>query len=317
MNKDNIMQSLHLEPGKTIDSLRGEIISVHFSQWGTYGKIIVGKEIYNYKLKNSEFAKSIIVGLDLVIENGFCIKNKKGEIVVTEGKFGSANTELNMYRYYNKENDNRNKLTGLVKSFDEQSFVVVLGIELFLPPNKEIQCLITQETEKIRVGSKISQIAKESIIRVEIERKEARFLVKWIEVLPENHFWHVFLASKENPKKNISSLFQIMNKKMEIVDSFYNAFKDILFNVGKDVSKTSLVTLRDLLHSKIFNGELVFPYNILISDHLIREYFENMIDFCREYTYLNKNINNPESILLLIRNFYPGFELNVFFKNDK
>jgi hypothetical protein len=96
---------------------------------------------------------------------------------------------------------------------------------------------------------------------------------------------------------------------MKIVDSFYESFKDILFNIGKDVSKTSLVALRDLLHSKIFKGELSFPYNILIPEYRIMEYFNQMIDFCRDYIYTNKNLTNPEGILLLIRNFYPEYKL--------
>jgi hypothetical protein len=313
MNQDNVIHSLHLEPGKTIESLKGEIISVHFSQWGTYGKVKVENKIYNYKLKNTEFARSVIVGLDLFIENGFCIKNKKGEIIVTEGKFGNANTELNINRYYKKEDDNRSKLTGIVKSFDEQSLESVVRIALFLPPNKESQFIITQKTEEFKKKSNDRQITIGSIIRADVEKNETDLLAKSIEILPENHFWHILLRSKENPNKHVSGLFQIMIKKMEIVDSFYDVFKDILFNVGKDVSKTSLVTLRDLLHSKIFNGELVFPYNILIPDHLIREYFDNMIDFCREYIYLDKNINNPENILLLIRNFYPEYKLKDIF----
>ena len=310
MNTDNTQQSLYLEPGKTIDSLEGEIVSVHFSQWGTYGKIKVESKIYNYKLKNSEFAKSIIVGLDLIIKNGFCIKNKKGEIVVTEGKFGSANTVFKLDRYYKSKQERMETITGILMTTDEKSDEFVLGIELFLPPNKKIQCSIsTQRIGEARKTPKVNQLTKGSIIRIEGEETNTGFCLKSVDILPENHFWYVFLNTRENPQKHVSSLFQIINNQMNMVDSFYESFKDILFNIGKDVSKTSLVALRDLLHSKIFKGELFFPYNILIPEYRIKEYFEQMIDFCRDYIYANKNLTSPEGILLLIRNFYPEYKL--------
>ncbi len=310
MNTDNTQQSLYLEPGKTIESLEGEIVSVHFSQWGTYGKVKVEGEIYNYKLKNSELAKSIIVGLDLIIKNGFCIRNKKGEIVVTEGKFGSASTVFKIDRYYKKKQGKMETITGLVISTDEKFDETILGIELFLPPNRKIQCSITtQRIEEAKKTSKLNQITNGSIISIEGEETNTDFSVKSVNILSENHFWYIFLNTRENPKKHVSSLFQIMNNQMKIVDSFYESFKDILFNIGKDVSKTSLVALRDLLHSKIFRGELIFPYNILIPEYRIKDYFNQMIDFCRDYIYANKNLTSPEGILLLIRNFYPKYKL--------
>ncbi len=310
MNIGNTQQSFYLEPGKTIDSLEGEIVSVHFSQWGTYGKVKVENKIHNYKLKNSEFAKNIIVGLDLIIKNGFCIRNKKGEIVVTEGKFGSASTVFKIDRYFKKKLGKMETITGLVISTDDKFDETVLGIELFLPPNKEIQCSIT--TQKIgdaKKTLKVNQLTKGSIIKIEGEETNTDFCVKSVDVLPKNHFWYIFLNTRENPHKHVSCLFQIMNNQMKIVDSFYESFKDILFNIGKDVSKTSLVALRDLLHSKIFKGELFFPHNILIPEHRIKEYFNQMIDFCRDYIYANKNFTSPEGILLLIRNFYPEYKL--------
>jgi hypothetical protein len=303
MNTDNVQQPLYLEPGKTIDSLKGEIISVHFSQWGTYGKVKVENRIFNFKLKNSDFTKSIIVGLDLIIKNGFCIKNKKGEIVVTEGKFGSANTVFNFDHYYNKERNDAQIITGIVKSIDEKPDKAILDVELIFPRNKRIRCLITDQETILK------QLTKGSIIKIVGEEVDKIFDAKSIDLYPENHFWYIFLSVRENPKEHISSFFQIINNLMEIIDSYYESFKDILFNIGKDVSKTCLVSLRDLLHSKIFNGELRFPYNILIPEHRIREYFDQMINFCRDYIYANKNLDSPEDILLLIRNFYPEYRI--------
>lgn len=309
MNTDNIQKTLYLEPGKTIDSLEGEIVSVHFSQWGTYGKLKVENNIYNYKLKNSDFSKSIIVGLDLIIKNGFCIKNKKGEIVVTEGKFGIANTVFKIDRYYIEKQNDEKIFTGIVKTNVKKLNETVLGIELFLPQNKEIQCIITaQETKITKKTSIVSQVKNGSIVKAEGKGIDTIFYAKSIEILPENHFWYIFLGIRNNPQKHVSSLFHIMNNQMEVVDSFYEPLKDILFNIGEDVSKTSLVSLRDLVHSKIFNGEVIFPYNILISEHQIREYFDQMINFCRDYIYANKNLNGPETILLALRNFYPEYK---------
>jgi hypothetical protein len=310
MNKEIVQQSLLLEPGKTIESLEGEILSVHFSQWGTYGKVKVDNKNFNYKLKNSDTTNNIVVGLDLIIKNGFCIRNKKGDLVVTEGKFGSANAKFRIKRYYKKRQDEEDIVTGVIKSIKERLENVILEVELFLPPHKEIRCIIGKNNIKeTEVVQNFNQIIKGSVVRIEGEKKDTHFHVESIEILPKNHFWYIFLSVKKDSQEQISSLYQIMNNQIEIVNSFYETFKDILFNIGKDVSKTTLVSLRDLLHSKIFNGELVFPYNILISEDEIKRYFNKMIEFCRDYIYANKNLNGPEDILLLIRNFYPEYKI--------
>jgi len=312
MNRDNVRQSLILEPGKTIESLEGEIISVHFSQWGIYGKVKVQDTVFNYKLKNSESAKNVVVGLDLIIRNGFCIRNKKGEIVVTEGKFGSASTTFKIDRFYSKNQIEEGIMTGVIKSIDETLENKILEIELFLPPCKVLKCIVAEngnkETKRIKNATKIT---KGSIVKLRGEEKHGDFYAKSLDVIPENHFWYIFLNIKEGSHEQISSFYPIMNSQMEIVDSIYDIFKDILFNIGKEVSKTALVSLRDLLHSKIFNGELAFPYNVLISENQIREYFNQMVDFCREYIYANKNLNSPEKILLLIRNYYPEYRIKL------
>ena len=52
-----------LEPGKTIEYLQGEILTIQLTQWGILGKIKNEEGVYNYRLKDPELKKKLILGI--------------------------------------------------------------------------------------------------------------------------------------------------------------------------------------------------------------------------------------------------------------
>ncbi|MFW9852024.1 MAG: hypothetical protein ACFFDS_03725, partial [Candidatus Thorarchaeota archaeon] len=258
INKENVI----LEPGKTIEYIEGEILTVRISKWGIFGKLKIKNQVYNYSIKDLEFSKNIIIGLDLIIEKGFCIKNKKEEIVITDGKFGKANIKFNLNRYYNEIAKQKSTLTGIVKLIYNYDNDIVLEIERFIPPYHSERCVVLSK-DKERLKKKFEGgVGK--IVRILGQLKETFFIVETFDILPENHFWYKFVEIRDHHPDKIDNFSQIITQQMELIDNLYESFRKITFNFWKDVSKSSLVNLKELLYSKIFSEELKTPYNILI-----------------------------------------------------
>jgi len=300
-NQNNLV----LEPGKTIEYIEGEILTVKFSKWGIYGKLKIKNQIFNYSLKDLDFSKKVIVGLDLIIEKGFCIKNKKDEIVITDGKFGKANIKLKLERYYDIREKQRKILTGIVRQIDKANNNIIFEIEQFIPPYHIERCIILSTNEETL--EKIIDANKNKISRIKGHLNETGFQVESIEILPENHFWYKFVETRDHHPDKIDNFSQIITQQMEVVDSLYESFRKFIFNFWKDVSKSSLITLKELLYSKIFLGELKPPYNILITDNDIKNYFNTMLDFCTNSDFIKNTFEEPEDFILYLKNFYPNY----------
>ncbi len=300
-------EDLILEPGKAIEYIEGEILTVRFSKWGIYGNLKIKNQVYNYSLKDLGFSKNIIVGLDLIIENGFCIRNKKEEIVITDGKFGKANIKLKLKRYYNVNEKQKRTLTGIVKLIDNKNYDTILEIEQFIFPYHTERCIVlSQDKERLK---KKTDGSVGKIVRILGQLKETDLIVESFDILPENHFWHKFVEIRDYHPDRIDSFSQIITQQMELVDNLYESFRKITFNFWKDVSKSSLITLKELLYSKIFSGELKPPYNVLISDNEIKNYFNTMIDFCENSDFIKNNFEEPEDFILYLKNFYPDYRI--------
>jgi hypothetical protein len=300
-------ENLTLEPGKTIEYVEGEILTAQFSKWGIYGKLKIKNQAYNYSLKDLGFSKNIIVGLDLIIENGFCRTNKKEEIVITDGKFGRASIKLKLERYYDVNKKQKKTITGIVKLIDNSNYDTILEIEQFIPPYKIEKCTVLPK-DKERFKKNIDGYTGK-IVRILGQLKETYLIVESIDILPENHFWYKFVEIRDHHPDKIDSFSQIITQQMEVVDNLYESFRKITFNLWKDVSKSSLITLKKLLFSKIFSGELKPPYNVLISDNEIKNYFNKMIDFCENSDFIKSNFEDPEDFILYLKNFYPDYKI--------
>lgn len=300
-------ENLILEPGKAIEYIEGDILTTKLSKWGIYGKIKIKNQEYNYSLKDLGFSKDIIIGLDLIIENGFCRRNKKEEIVITDGKFGKANIKLKLERYYKVNEDQKKTITGIVKIIDNNNYDTILEIEQFIPPYHTERCIVLSK-DKERLKKNIDRNTGK-IARIFGQLKETNLVMESIDILPENHFWYKFVEIRDHHPDKIDSFSQIITQQIKLVDSLYESFRKTTFNFWKDVSKSSLVTIKELLYSKIFSGELKSPYNVLISDNEIKNYFNTLINFCENSGFGKNNFEEPEDFILYLKNFYPDYKI--------
>ncbi len=308
-SKKNNSNSEPPQSGKTIVFLQGEILSVKLNQWGFVGRLKTKYRDYNYKLKDSISASNdIMVGLKLTITNGYCYENKKGEIVVSDGKFGNISTEIDLN--FIKRLDGKTKvLVGTIREITEKNDTSIVIFEFPFPPFSRYELIINKQkpNQLFNINEKLGLFINKTII---LEGKEdfRDFLVLNIELLNENHFITRLIDIKQGKLEYTSYFSKIILNLINYIETFHTTFKDILFNMRGKVSKTLLDYLKETLLSKILDGEVKYPYNILISKSDIEQYFDSMVNFARDTIYGNSNIKNPEELVTYLKYYYPSFK---------
>ena len=298
------------QPGKTIVFLEGEILSVKINQWGFFGNLKTKYGTYNYKLKDSTSATNdIIVGLKLIITNGYCYENKKKEIVVSDGKFGKISTEIEKKHIQLLNRDNTILIGRIINITQKENLINIL-VEIPYPPFTQYKVIINNDKSKqlSSITNKLDFFVKK-LTRIEGKGDLDDLLVTKFELLNENHFLNklIDLKNKET-SRNTLEFGKIIFSQINYIGNFHSTFKDILFNMRGEVSKNLLDDLRELLLSKVLDGEMKFPYNILISKYEIDKYFDSMIKHTRDITYGNSNLSNPEELVAYLRYYYPAFK---------
>ncbi|MCK5410284.1 MAG: hypothetical protein KAJ30_08460, partial [Candidatus Heimdallarchaeota archaeon] len=206
MSKNSVSDKL--VPGKTIEYIEGEILSIKLSQWGVIGQLRTGFGIYDYKLKEPEMAKRILVGMKLEISNGFCIKSKSNKIVITDGKFGKINVGIRIGDYYHTEKNIDMLLTGNVKKLNQIGGNLEVELELSYPAQVIRKFSIPQQKEEndINFAQKLEN-STNKIIRVEMEKSQSNAVCS-IEILSEDHFWYRFEELKDGKLENATYFSQ-------------------------------------------------------------------------------------------------------------
>ncbi|MCK5303943.1 MAG: hypothetical protein KAJ72_01760 [Candidatus Heimdallarchaeota archaeon] len=309
MSKNSVSDKL--VPGKTIEYIEGEILSIKLSQWGVIGQLRTGFAIYEYKLKEPEMAKRILVGMKLEISNGFCVKSKSNKIVITDGKFGKINVGIRIGDYYHTEKNIDMLLTGNVKKLNQIGGNLEVELELSYPAQviRKFSIPLQKEENDINFAQKLEN-STNKIIRVEMEKSQSNAVCS-IEILSEDHFWYRFEELKDGKLENATYFSQLIMKQREVIEEYVRTFTDLLFNLGKDLSKTTLLSLSNLLNSKIYNAEVKFPYTLLISENDIVNYLNTMIEFSRNFIYGSDVVKQPGDLLILINNFFPPYGLKT------
>lgn len=309
MSKNSVSDKL--VPGKTIEYIEGEILSIKLSQWGVIGQLRTDFGTYDYKLKEPEMAKRILVGMRLEISNGFCVKNKNNEIIVTDGKFGKTNVGIRIEDYYHVENNIDRLLTGKVNKLNQIGENLEIELVLNYPTQiiRRFSILLQSEENDNKFKQKLEDSANK-IIRVEMDASQSNAVCS-IEILAKNHFWYKFEELKEGKLDNITYFSQLIMKQREVIEEYGGAFTELLFNLGKDLSKTTLISLSNLLNSKIYDAEVKFPYTLLITETDIVNYLNSMLEFSRSFIYGSDAVKQPNDLLILINNFFPPYGLKT------
>ena len=300
-----------LVPGKTIEYIEGEILSIKLSQWGVVGQLRTDFGTYDYKLKEPEMAKRILVGMKLEIINGFCVKSKSNKIVITDGKFGKTNVGIRIEDHYHTDNNIEILLTGNVKKLNQIGGKLEVELELSYPAQviRKFSIPLQKEENAINFAQRLEN-STNKIIRVEREKSQCNAVCS-IEILSKDHFWYKFEELNGGKLENVTYFSQLIMKQKEVIEGYVGTFTELLFNLGKDLSKTTLISLSNLLNSKIYDAKVKFPYTLLISENDIINYFNAMIEFSRNFIYGSDVVKQPDDLLILINNFFPPYELKT------
>jgi len=300
-----------LVPGKTIEYIEGEILSIKLSQWGVIGQLRTDFGTFDYKLKEPEMAKKILVGMKLEISNGFCVKSKNNKIVITDGKFGKTNVGIRIEDHYHTEKNIDMLLTGNVKKLNQIGGNLEVELELSYATQviRKFSIPLQKEENEINFTQKLEN-STNKIIRVEMEKSQSNDVCS-IEILPKDHFWYKFEELKDGKLENVTYFSQLIMKQREVIEEYVGIFTELLFNLGKDLSKTTLISLSKLLNSKIYDAEVKFPYTLLISENDIVNYLNTMLEFSRNFIYGSDLVKQPGDLLILINNFFPPYGLKT------
>lgn len=301
MNESNSL----LIPGKPISFFAGEIISIGIHQWGIVGKIRVDAKEYKYKLKDPELKKQMEIGMDLIVRNGFCIKGEQGEAVITEGKFGEVEFDINLNRYYSQKEfvEGRKIITGTLREIQSDVNEITIIIDSMVELNESVSIFGPNDTlnlQKLHPGS---------IIRVKNVNSDNKIQsIDSIEVLHKEHFWYKFLIIRDGNLKEISTFLYLFRKKSNLVNQHYETFRQLLFNFGSEILKSSLVFLKEVLHEKVFANKN-YPAQVLISSEQIDQYFEGLFLFIKKKLEKNEMFNELDDFIIFLKYVYPPIKM--------
>jgi len=202
-------------------------------------------------------------------------------------------------------------LTGTVRDIKQTSENLEIEIELNYPP--QIMRSFSIPLQEANNEMKIKQTLENSvnkIVRIEVNNNQESAICS-IEILTEDHLWYKFKELKSGKLEDVTYFSQLILKQKEIIEEYIRTFTELLFNLGKNLSKTTLTALRSLLNSKIYNAEVEFPYTLLISDNEISTYLDSMLEFSRSFIYGSNIVQDPDDLLELIGNFFPPYKMKV------
>jgi len=304
MNESNSL----LIPGKPISFFAGEIISIGVYQWGIVGKISADAKEYKYKLKDPELKKQMEIGMDLIIRNGFCIKGEHEEAIVTEGKFGEVEFDINLNRYYSQKEfvEGGEIITGMLREIQIDVNEITIIIDSIVELNESVNIFAPNDSLNLQ------ELHPGSIIRIKnVNNVKKIQSIDSIEVLHKEHFWYKFVIIRDGNLKEISTLLYLFQKKSNLVNQHYETFRQLLFNFGSEILKSSLVFLKEVLHEKVFANKN-YPAQVLISSEQIDQYFEGLFLFIKKKLDANEMFNELDGFIIFLKYVYPPIKMKSY-----
>ncbi len=304
MNESNSLLIL----GKPISFFTGEIISIGIYQWGIVGKIRVDEKEYKYKLKDPELKKQMEIGMDLIVRNGFCIKGEQEEAVVTEGKFGEVEFDINLNRYYSQKElvEGGRIITGMLREIQSDVNEITITIDSIGELSESIDIFGPNDAlnpQELHPGSIIRVKNVNSVNKIQS--------IDSIEVLHKEHFWYKFLMIRDGNLKEISTFLYLFQKKSNLINQHYETFKQLLFNFGSEILKSSLVFLKEVLHEKVFANKN-YPAQVLISSEQIDQYFEGLFLFIKKKLEKSEMFNELDDFIIFLKYVYPPIKMKSY-----
>jgi hypothetical protein len=207
-------------------------------------------------------------------------------------------------------NKDKKILTGILEHSEKKEKYIIASLKSSLPPFDRYTIKINLQKSKYTSDPNysLSNLVGKLII-IEGTGDFSDFVASRLETMNENHFLVKLLELNQNQPQGTLNFGKIIHSQLNYIENFQVDFKDILFNMKGKVSKNLLDNLKELLLSKVLDGEVKYPYNILISKKDIEDYLVAMIKYTRDITYGNSNISNLEQLLSYIKYYYPSYKM--------
>lgn len=291
------MRNSDLIPEKPVKYFKGKITFFRIYNWGIIGTLEAENKTVRFKIVNTEkLEKNIMIGLYLVIREGYCI-TKEGHVIVMDGRYGKSEIKIDdAYFYYSEEKIIE---TGYISNLKKKENKTVLIFKSFNP--------IRQENRHFEIfdQSLVNYIKSRDIIRITYSKVNSA-KVQEIEKFPSHHFLYQLLIINQGETCNINKIQLLFHQKNLILESWYEKFKHLIITYGCKISEIELIKLKDILYNKFYWNQCCLEFYLLFEDVKVDNYFMNMYQYIKEQ-FMERNLKNiPISDLLLtIKYNYP------------
>ncbi|MHA1302413.1 MAG: hypothetical protein ACTSQE_10450 [Candidatus Heimdallarchaeaceae archaeon] len=308
MINENQQYTTQLIPGETIKYIEGEIQTFFVYEWGIEGYLINNSRKYKFRIKkNIHIRDHLCSGLNIIFINGFCIKNKRGEIIITDGKFGRVEVYLRFSNYFYRKEGGTETLTGRIKQIIKGKELDIIRINTVINARDEIEIIVERKQNKIFNEQTI--FYKDKIVRAMIQNKEKTRILRDIEILLLENFWYKMLAIETGKTTELGLLIPMMNKQRIVIMEQFDRIKQELMMIKGNISRINIEKLKEVLYAKITNGNWKNPYCLLIPDKKIEQYCNGIIKFLKEIRKIHIEFETVEEIIILIENYYPPIQM--------
>ncbi len=291
------MSNSKLIPERPVKYFKGKISFFRIYNWGIIGTLEAEKKNVRFKIINTEkLEKYMMIGLDLVIRDGYCII-KEGNLIVMDGKYGKAELKID-YNYFSYSQEKIIE-TGYISDLKKKENKTVLIFKSFNP--------VQQENRYFEIFDQnlVNYTKPRDIIRITYSKVGTEKVQK-IEKFPSQHFLYQLLIINQGETSNTNKIQLLFHQKNVILETWYEKFKHLIITYGCKISEIELIKLKDILYNKFYWDPCCLEFYLLFEDDKVDNYFMNMYQYVKEQ-FMEGNFKNiPISDLLLtIKYNYP------------
>ncbi len=322
-----------LIPGQTIKYFEGEIQSFNIFEWGIEGYVSKNDERYKFRIKNNlEIARQLHCGMSLIITRGYCTKSRKGELIVSDGKFGKIDISLKMNNYYNNNiltgevveiTLKKNKFKITVKSLIDPNIIWIIlpsssdkvPDEIFYFNNSEYVFFVDESTAIKNIIAEWLRRENKILLRMKLKSDDHENRNKKIidiEILGKENILYTLESINMTDINKVAAMIPLFIEQLDHIDIEFNRLKTKIVIITGNVSTIELEQLKTIILNKISYGNIKSLNFILYSKEEIINYIRN-IELFIDTIIKNRKIQSmilekgASELIRVIDLFYPDF----------
>ena len=308
-NSIYVPKGTFFEPGKTVKEFVGVIRSFTIQEWGIEGKAVRDNEHYKFRIKRNVDIKDFICsGLTIKIINGFCVKNRKRELIITDGKFGEVILLFDLENYFFRDLNERKTetITGIIRDIKYSNKNKTITIEHGLFRNKNY---IIEINDQIKLSLEKKYYLGKTV-KIKFIREKSKKICTKLEILQNDDIFYKIINADKNPS-DLLFLIPFISKQQELMKDIIGELIGELVLLKGTLSRINRQIFEDIIYDKINNGKLKPLCVMFLPDYFFFKYFEKMVNFIRKLRENHSIFNSIEDILNLIKYYYPPLEINI------